>query len=203
MVHGCTLYAERSEMAVVSRGTSHVTSKQRCKYITSVDIQNVLKHKKQRTDDSHSLKITCDKSIVSLLESGEQRYIKAINNNSLVFVVVIVVVAWLSSKSSVRVGSFTDTARDPTPTPTHNVHSRVYPSQPPLHPPPPPPDPHPTNPHPSSECWGGGEGGEKKSHKGGLVCSKLFLQCYFCQFPFNFSHGPVYIERFSEAGLHE
>ena len=30
------------EVAVVSRGTSHVTTKQRCKYTTSVDIQNAL-----------------------------------------------------------------------------------------------------------------------------------------------------------------
>ena len=149
-----------------------------------MDIQNVLKHKKQRTDDSHSLRITCDKSIVSLLESGEQRCINAINN-SLVFVVVIVVVAWLSSKSSVRVGSFTDTARDSTPTPTHNAHSRVYPSQPPLH-------PHPRTPTPQTPTpVQSAGGGYKKSYKGGLVCSNLFLQCYFCEFPFTFNHGPV------------
>ena len=71
MMHGCMAYTERSDMAAVSRDTSLVTSKQRCKYITSVDIQNVLKHKKQRTVDSHSLRIICDKIIVSLLESGE------------------------------------------------------------------------------------------------------------------------------------
>ena len=33
------VYTERAETAAVSRGTSHVTTKQRCKYITSVDMQ--------------------------------------------------------------------------------------------------------------------------------------------------------------------
>ena len=59
---------ERAETAAVSRGTSHVTTKLRCKYTTSVDIQN-----------SDSFHITCDKSAVNLLESGEQCYnVKAI-----------------------------------------------------------------------------------------------------------------------------
>ena len=31
MVHGCMVYTERAEMAAVSSGTSHVTTKQRCK----------------------------------------------------------------------------------------------------------------------------------------------------------------------------
>ena len=34
------VYTEHAEIATVSRGTSHVTTKQRCKYTTSVDIQN-------------------------------------------------------------------------------------------------------------------------------------------------------------------
>ena len=38
IVHGCMVYTERAETAAVSRGTSHVTTKQRCKYITSMDI---------------------------------------------------------------------------------------------------------------------------------------------------------------------
>ena len=43
MMHGCMVYTERAEMATVSRGTSHVTVKQRCKqYTTSADIQNAL-----------------------------------------------------------------------------------------------------------------------------------------------------------------
>ena len=34
LVHGCTLNTERAETAAVSRGTSHVTTKQRCQYTT-------------------------------------------------------------------------------------------------------------------------------------------------------------------------
>ena len=53
-------------------------------YTTWVDTQNTLyqKKKKKRTSDSHPFRITCEKSAVSLLESGEQRYIKVINNNN-------------------------------------------------------------------------------------------------------------------------
>ena len=42
MVHGSMTYTERAETAAVSRGTSHVTTKQRVKYTTSVNIQNAL-----------------------------------------------------------------------------------------------------------------------------------------------------------------
>ena len=42
------VYTERGEMAAVSRGTSHVTTKQRCKYTTSVDIHNALHKKLQK-----------------------------------------------------------------------------------------------------------------------------------------------------------
>ena len=35
--YGAWLYTERAETAVESRGTSHVTTKQRCKYTTSMD----------------------------------------------------------------------------------------------------------------------------------------------------------------------
>ena len=42
IVHGCMVYTERAEAAAVSRGTSHVTTKQRCKYTTSVEIHNAL-----------------------------------------------------------------------------------------------------------------------------------------------------------------
>ena len=47
MVHGCMVYTERGETAAVSRGTSHVQTKQRCKYTTSVDIHNALYKKLQ------------------------------------------------------------------------------------------------------------------------------------------------------------
>ena len=41
--HGCVVNTERAEIAAVSRGTSHVTINQRCKYTTSVYIfKNVL-----------------------------------------------------------------------------------------------------------------------------------------------------------------
>ena len=65
MVHGC-MVCERAETAAVASGTSHVTTKQRCKHTTSVDIQNML----QKETVTH-LKITYEKSAASLLESGE------------------------------------------------------------------------------------------------------------------------------------
>ena len=68
MVYGCLVCRERSETAAVSRGTSHVTTKQRCKYITWVDIQNALKKKKGYCP---SFRMTFDKRAISLLESGE------------------------------------------------------------------------------------------------------------------------------------
>ena len=50
----------------VSRGTSYVAVKQRCKSHTTVDVQNSL----ERSYDG-SFRITCDKSAVGLLVSGE------------------------------------------------------------------------------------------------------------------------------------
>ena len=38
-VHGCMVYTERTKTAAVSPGISHVTTKEHCKYTTSVDIQ--------------------------------------------------------------------------------------------------------------------------------------------------------------------
>ena len=58
------VYTERSETAAISRGTIHVTTKQRRKYTTSVDI-----HKRATKSDSHSFRITHDKSAVGLLGS--------------------------------------------------------------------------------------------------------------------------------------
>ena len=69
------VYTERAEAAVVPRGNSHVTIKQRCNYATWADIQNALKRRRRRRSYSHSFRITYDKSAVSLLESGEYRYI--------------------------------------------------------------------------------------------------------------------------------
>ena len=44
-----------TEMAAVSRGTSHATTKQRCRYITTVDIQdkNTRYRKRQSYSESH------------------------------------------------------------------------------------------------------------------------------------------------------
>ena len=66
MLHCSMVYTERAETAAVSRGTSHVTTKQHCKYTNSVDIQNAL-----YKSYSHSSRITCGKSAMSLLENGE------------------------------------------------------------------------------------------------------------------------------------
>ena len=42
VVRGCMVYTDLAETTAVSCGTSHVTTKQRFKYITGVDIQNEL-----------------------------------------------------------------------------------------------------------------------------------------------------------------
>ena len=68
MVHGCMVYTERAKMAAVSRGISYTTTKQPCKFTTSVDIQ-----KRVIKSYNHSFRIACDKSAVSLPESEEQR----------------------------------------------------------------------------------------------------------------------------------
>ena len=54
----------------VSRGTSHVSPKQRCKYTTWVDIQNAL----QKAIQSLIIRITCDKSAVSARERRTTLY---------------------------------------------------------------------------------------------------------------------------------
>ena len=67
----CMVYTERAEMAAVSCGTSHASA-------VSTPLRGYSKmcNKKLFTHvESHA-------SAVSLLESGEQRYIKAINDNN-------------------------------------------------------------------------------------------------------------------------
>ena len=80
MVHGCTVYAERAETAAVSRGTSHVTTKQCCRDILhhsdgySEGIVKSYSHSFRVMDlciYRSMFRVTCDKSAVSLLESGE------------------------------------------------------------------------------------------------------------------------------------
>ena len=74
MWHGAWLYGVHRTRRDGSNFTWHQPC-QRCKYTTSVDIQKT-RYKKLFTHvESHA-------SAVSLLESGEQRYIKAINNNN-------------------------------------------------------------------------------------------------------------------------
>ena len=70
------VYTERAEMAAVSCGISHASA-------VSTPLRWILKNKYKKTRykklfthvESHA-------SAVSLLESGEQSYIKAINNNN-------------------------------------------------------------------------------------------------------------------------
>ena len=61
----------------MSRGTSHATTKERYQYTISVDIKNTLYKRLQSLIQNH-----IDMRAVSLLESREQRYIKAMNNNN-------------------------------------------------------------------------------------------------------------------------
>ena len=63
MVHGCMVYTERAEMAAVSCGTSHASA------VSTPGGYSKTRYKKLFTHvDSHA-------SAVSLLESGEQRYV--------------------------------------------------------------------------------------------------------------------------------
>ena len=62
-VHGCMVYTERAEATAVSRGTSHVTTKQCCK--CSAPLRWIFKIRNKKLE---SLRITCDKIAVSLLE---------------------------------------------------------------------------------------------------------------------------------------
>ena len=74
VMHGCMVYTERADMAAVLSGTSHVRTKQRCNYTTWEHNYSKLAVKSY----SHSFRVTHNKSSASLLESGEQRYVKAI-----------------------------------------------------------------------------------------------------------------------------
>ena len=52
MMHSCSVYTERAEMAAVSRGTGHVTTKQRCKCTTLADIHSFENHMRQERSES-------------------------------------------------------------------------------------------------------------------------------------------------------
>ena len=61
MVHDCMVYTECAEMAALSHGTHHATTKQHGKYTAVADMQ-----KCAIKSYSHSFRITCDKNAVSL-----------------------------------------------------------------------------------------------------------------------------------------
>ena len=72
MVHGCMVYTEP-------------VTKQRCKYTTSGwTFKNALKEKKKKEEKKKKLvaHLESHASEMSLLESGEQRYIKVISSNN-------------------------------------------------------------------------------------------------------------------------
>ena len=68
MVYDCMVHAERTKMAAVSCGTSHVSA-------VSTPLQWIFKNTLQKA--SHSCRITCKCS-----GSAQERYIKVINNNN-------------------------------------------------------------------------------------------------------------------------
>ena len=68
MVHGCAVYTERAETAAVLRVASHVTTKQRYWKVHHLDGYSKTRYKKLQTLIYNNI---CDKSAVSLLESGE------------------------------------------------------------------------------------------------------------------------------------
>ena len=69
MVHSCMVYTERAEMAAVSCGTSHASA-------VSTPLRWIFKKRAIKKLFTH---VESHASAVSLLNSGEQRYIKAIS----------------------------------------------------------------------------------------------------------------------------
>ena len=70
MVEWCT----QNSRVYTERGTSHATNTERYQWILII---------RAIKGYSHSFRIACDMCALSLLESREQRYIKAMNNNSI------------------------------------------------------------------------------------------------------------------------
>ena len=87
MFEWCTQNLRRN--GSISRGTSHATTTERYQYTTSVDINNTRYKKEKEKGHSHSFRITCDKCAVSLLQSKEERYIKAMNNNKIILLMAL------------------------------------------------------------------------------------------------------------------
>ena len=75
MVHGCMVYTERAEMAAVSCGTSHASA-------VSTPLRSIFKTK-LKSYETLVTHVEPHASTVSLFESAEWHYIKAINNNNL------------------------------------------------------------------------------------------------------------------------
>ena len=73
-MHGCMVYTERAETAAVSCGTSHASA-------VSTPLRWILQQQQQPRYKKLVIHVESHASAVSLLESGEQRYIKAININ--------------------------------------------------------------------------------------------------------------------------
>ena len=74
MVEWCTQNLLRN--GSISRGTSHATTTERYQYTTSVDINTRYKRIQSLIQNHMPM------CAVSLLESKEQRYVKAMNNNN-------------------------------------------------------------------------------------------------------------------------
>ena len=83
MVHGCIVYTERAEMAAVSCGTSHSSA-----VVRHFGGYSKTRYKKLFTH------VESDANAVSLLNSGEQCYIKAISNSNLHAVNFIPCMLW-------------------------------------------------------------------------------------------------------------
>ena len=78
MVHGCIVYTERAGLDSSSFTWHQPYNKQ-----TALYVQHFGGDSKRAIESySHSFRITCSISAVSLLENGQQRYIKAIINLS-------------------------------------------------------------------------------------------------------------------------
>ena len=78
MVHGCMVRTECTMVAAVSDGTSHVTTKQCCKYTTLVDIQNALWKATVIHLKSHN---TTAQQVY--LKAENRHHINATNNNKI------------------------------------------------------------------------------------------------------------------------
>ena len=79
MVHGCVVYTERPETAAVSCGASHASA------ASSTPLGWIfiyLKKKKKNLYKKLFIYVESHASALSLLESGEERYTEAINNNN-------------------------------------------------------------------------------------------------------------------------